>query len=125
MVSKLIPEMDGRISGGSMNVPVPNGSVVDLVCWHEKPVTKVAINEVVRTAASTAKWREIIEYEDEPIVSSDIISSPYSTTFDSLASMVMGDRVSKTLAWYDNGWGYAHRVVDLINRFTEMEKEAA
>ncbi len=125
MVSKLIPEMEGRISGGSMNVPVPNGSVVDLVCWHEKPVTKVAINEVVRTAASTAKWREIIEYEDEPIVSSDIIRSPYSTTFDSLASMVMGDRVSKTLSWYDNGWGYAHRVVDLINRFTEMEKEAA
>ncbi len=125
MVSKLIPEMEGRISGGSMNVPVPNGSVVDLVCWHEKPVTKVAINEVLRTAASTAKWRKIIEYEDEPIVSSDIIRSPYSTTFDSLASMVMGDHVSKTLAWYDNGWGYAHRVVDLINRFTEMEKEAA
>ena len=125
MVSKLIPEMEGRISGGSMNVPVPNGSVVDLVCWHEKPVTKVAINEVVRTAASTQNWRDIIEYEDEPIVSSDIIRSPYSTTFDSLASMVMGDRVSKTLAWYDNGWGYAHRVVDLINRFTEMEKEAA
>jgi glyceraldehyde 3-phosphate dehydrogenase len=125
MVSKLIPEMEGRISGGSMNVPVPNGSVVDLVCWHEKPVTKVAINEVIRTAASTDKWREIIEYEDEPIVSSDIIRSPYSTTFDSLASMVMGNHVSKTLSWYDNGWGYAHRVVDLINRFTEMEKEAA
>jgi glyceraldehyde 3-phosphate dehydrogenase len=125
MVSKLIPEMEGRISGGSMNVPVPNGSVVDLVCWHEKPVTKVAINEVLRTAASTQNWRDIIEYEDEPIVSSDIIRSPYSTTFDSLASMVMGDHVSKTLAWYDNGWGYAHRVVDLINRFTEMEKEAA
>ncbi len=125
MVSKLIPEMKGRISGGSMNVPVPNGSVVDLVCWHDKPVTKVAINEVMRTAASIRKWREIIEYEDEPVVSSDIIRSPYSTTFDSLASMVMGDHVSKTLAWYDNGWGYAHRVVDLINRFTEMEKEAA
>ena len=125
MVSKLIPEMEGRISGGSMNVPVPNGSVVDLVCWHEKPVTKVAINEVMRTAASIDKWREIIEYEDEPIVSSDIIRSPYSTTFDSLATMVMSDHISKTLAWYDNGWGYAHRVVDLINRFSEMEKEAA
>ena len=125
MVADLVPEMKGRISGESMNVPVPNGSVVDLVCWHDKPVTKVAINEVVRTAASTAHWREIIDYEDEPIVSSDIIRSPYSTTFDSLATMVMGDRVSKTLAWYDNGWGYAHRVVDLINRFTAMEKEAA
>ena len=125
MISKLIPEMKGRISGGSMNVPVSNGSVVDLVCWHEKPVSTVAINEVVRTAASTARWRDVIDYEDEPIVSSDIIRSPYSTTFDSLATMVMGDRVSKTLAWYDNGWGYAHRVVDLIRRFKINEKEAA
>jgi len=125
MVSSLIPEIEGRISGGSMNVPVPNGSVVDLVCWYEKPVTSTAINEVVRTAASTDKWREIIDYEDEPIVSSDIIRSPYSATFDSLATMVMGEHVSKTLAWYDNGWGYAHRVVDLINRFSAMEKEAA
>jgi glyceraldehyde 3-phosphate dehydrogenase len=125
MVTRLIPELEGCVSGGSMNVPVPNGSVVDLVCWHEKPVTKLAINEVVRTAASTAKWREIINYEDDPIVSSDIIRSPYSTTFDSLATMVMRDHVSKTLGWYDNGWGYAHRVVDLINAFTDMEKEAA
>ena len=125
MVASLIPAMQGRISGGSMNVPVPNGSVVDLVCWHEKAVTTTAINEVVRTAASTAKWRNIIEYEDDPIVSSDIIRSPFSTTFDSLATMVMGDRVSKTLSWYDNGWGYAHRVVDLIRTFGELEKEAA
>ncbi len=125
MVASLVPEMQGRISGESMNVPVSNGSVVDLVCWHDKPVTTVAINEVVRTAASTDHWQEIIDYEDEPIVSSDIIRSPYSTTFDSLATMVMGDNVSKTLAWYDNGWGYAHRVVDLINRFAAMEKEAA
>jgi glyceraldehyde 3-phosphate dehydrogenase len=125
MVTKLIPALQGRISGGSMNVPVPNGSVVDLVCWHEKPVTKVAINEVVRTAASTDKWRAIVHYEDDPIVSSDIIRSPFSTTFDSLATMVMGDSVSKTLGWYDNGWGYTHRVVDLINLFTDMEKEAA
>jgi glyceraldehyde 3-phosphate dehydrogenase len=124
MVSALIPEVQGRISGGSMNVPVPNGSVVDLVCWHEKPVTTTAVNEVVRTAASTDKWREIIDYEDEPIVSSDIIRSPYSATFDSLATMVMGNHVSKTLAWYDNGWGYTHRVVDLINRFSALEKEA-
>ena len=125
MVSSLIPEVEGRISGGSMNVPVPNGSVVDLVCWHDKPVTSTAINEVVRTAASTDKWCEIIDYEDEPVVSSDIIRSPYSATFDSLATMVMGDHVSKTLAWYDNGWGYTHRVVDLINRFSTIEKEAA
>lgn len=117
VVTMLIPELAGRLSGGSMNVPVPNGSVVDLVCWHEKPVTKVAINEVVRTAAATKRWREIIDYEDDPIVSSDIVRKPYSGTFDAQATMVMDNHVSKTLAWYDNGWGYAHRVVDLIHKF--------
>ncbi len=125
MVMNLLPELEGRISGEAMNVPVPNGSCIDLVCWHGKPVTITAINEVVRTAAS-ASWQGIVHYEDDPIVSSDIIRSPYSSTFDSLATMVLGDRVSKTIAWYDNGWGYAHRVVDLMRRFQALEgKEAA
>ena len=125
MVMKLLPELSGRISGEAMNVPVPNGSCIDLVCWHEKPVTITAVNEVVRTAVS-ANWQGIVHYEDDPIVSSDIIRSPYSSTFDSLATMVLGERVSKTIAWYDNGWGYAHRVVDLMRRFKALEeKEAA
>jgi len=125
VVTELIPDMAGRLSGASMNVPVPNGSVVDLVCWHEKPVTALAINEVIRTAAATDQWRGILNFEDEPIVSSDIIRSAYSSTFDSLATMVQKDKVSKTLAWYDNGYGYAHRVVDLIYKFMEIDKEAA
>jgi len=125
VVTELIPELAGRLTGASMNVPVPNGSVVDLVCWHEKPVTQVAINEVVRTAAASAKWRGILHYEDDPIVSSDIIRSTYSSTFDSQATMVQKGNVSKTLAWYDNGWGYTHRVVDLIRKFVEIDKEAA
>jgi glyceraldehyde 3-phosphate dehydrogenase len=125
MVMGLIPELEGKICGRAMNVPVPNGSCVDLVCWHEKPVTVTAINEVMRTAAA-ASWQGILYYEDEPIVSSDIIRSPYSSTFDSLATMVLRDRVSKTISWYDNGWGYAHRVVDLMRRFIELdEREAA
>ena len=125
VVTELIPDLAGRLTGASMNVPVPNGSVVDLVCWHEKPVTKVAINEVIRTAAATDKWRGILHYEDDPIVSSDIIRSTYSSTFDSQATIVQKKNVSKTLAWYDNGWGYTHRVVDLIRKFVEIDKEAA
>jgi glyceraldehyde 3-phosphate dehydrogenase len=125
MVMKLLPELEGRISGEAMNVPVPNGSCIDLVSWHEKPVSVTAINEVVRTAASS-KWSQILSYEDDPIVSSDIIRSPYSSTFDSLATMVLGEEVSKVVAWYDNGWGYSHRVVDLIRLFRQMDqKEAA
>jgi glyceraldehyde 3-phosphate dehydrogenase len=125
VVTELIPDLAGRLSGASMNVPVPNGSVVDLVCWHEKPVTELAINEVIRTAAASDHWRGILNFEDDPIVSSDIIHSTYSSTFDSLATMVQKENVSKTLSWYDNGWGYAHRVVDLIRKFMEINKEAA
>ena len=125
VVTELIPDLAGRLSGASMNVPVPNGSVVDLVCWHEKPVTELAINEVIRTAAASDQWRGILNFEDDPIVSSDIIHSTYSSTFDSLATMVQKENVSKTLSWYDNGWGYAHRVVDLIRKFMEIDKEAA
>jgi glyceraldehyde 3-phosphate dehydrogenase len=125
VVTELIPDLAGRLTGASMNVPVPNGSVVDLVCWHEKPVTELAINEVIRTAAASDRWRGILSYEDDPIVSSDIIRSTYSSTFDSMATMVQKENVSKTLSWYDNGWGYTHRVVDLIRKFMEIDKEAA
>ncbi len=123
VITELIPELEGKITGASMNVPVPNGSVVDLVCWHEKPVTKTAINEVIRTAATSSHWKGILDYEDQPIVSSDIIRNPFSSTFDAQATIVQKDNVSKTIAWYDNGWGYSHRVVDLIKRFSEVNKE--
>jgi glyceraldehyde 3-phosphate dehydrogenase len=77
----------------------------------------------VRTA--TSRWPGILHYEDDPIVSSDIIRSSYSSTFDSQATMVLGERVSKTLAWFDNGWGYAHRVVDLVRQLAALEEAEA
>jgi glyceraldehyde 3-phosphate dehydrogenase len=120
VVMDLIPALKDRVIGQAINVPVHNGNVVDLVCWHGKPVSVLAINEVMRTAAAS-RWRGIVHYEDDPIVSSDIIRSPYSSTFDSLATMVLGDRVSKTLAWYDLSWGYVNRVIDLIRRFMALD----
>ena len=121
VVMGLLPQLQGKLTGLAMNVPVANGSVVDMVCWHDRPVTVEAINEVMRTAAASSRWKGILEFEDDPIVSSDIIRSEASSTFDSLATMVLGDKVSKTLAWFDNGWGYAHRVVDLIRRFEKLD----
>ncbi|MEM7483284.1 MAG: glyceraldehyde 3-phosphate dehydrogenase NAD-binding domain-containing protein [Acidobacteriota bacterium] len=120
VVEDLLPELAGRIVGRAMNVPVPNGSVVDLVCWHDQEVTETAVNEVMRTAAASPEWRQYVEYEDDPIVSSDILSSTFSSTFDSQATMARGT-MSKTLSWFDNGWGYAHRVVDLIHRFRQLD----
>lgn len=124
IVIQAIPELAGKLTAHAMNVPVPNGSLVDTVCWHEEPVTRESVNEAVRTAAGSARWRDVLEYEDDPIVSSDILLSPYSSTFDADATMVLGDRISKTIAWFDNGWGYSHRVVDLVQRFRDMDAEA-
>jgi glyceraldehyde 3-phosphate dehydrogenase len=125
VITGLLPELKGKLTGHSMNVPVPNGSVVDLVCWHERPVTVEAINEVVRTASGSSRWKRILDYEDDPIVSSDILLSQFSGTFDSLATMVLGKNVSKTLTWFDNGWGYAHRVVDLLRCFEKFDRQEA
>jgi glyceraldehyde 3-phosphate dehydrogenase len=124
VITDLIPELKGKVQAMAMNVPVPNGSVVDLVCWHDKKVSVEAINEVVRTAAAS-HWQDILYYEDDPIVSSDIVRTTFSSVFDSLATMTLDDQVSKTLSWYDNSWGYTHRVVDLIGHLAQMNEEAA
>ncbi len=122
LIAELMPGLAGRVSGMAMNVPVPNGSVVDLTCWHPGEVTVEAINAAVRAAAEGPLYG-LIHYETEPIVSSDILESPFSGTFDSLSTMVVGGRVSKTLTFYDNAWGYAHRVVDLLRRLAAFAEE--
>jgi glyceraldehyde 3-phosphate dehydrogenase len=121
VVMGLLPELRGKLTGLAMNVPVANGSVVDLVCWHDKPVTVADVNAAVHEAAASPRFAGILDYEDNPIVSSDILQSKASGTFDSLATMVLAGNVSKTLTWFDNGWGYAHRLMDLIRRFQEID----
>jgi glyceraldehyde 3-phosphate dehydrogenase len=120
LFSHLVPSLAGKISGMALKVPVMNGSLVDMVSFTKKPVTVTAVNEVVRTAVAS-DYKGIIEYATDPIVSSDVKQSPYSGTFDSLATMVLGQNAIKTIAWYDNGWGYAHRAVDLISYMAKLE----
>jgi len=119
---ELFPHLENKISGIALNVPVSNGSLVDMVTFTRKPVSVNAVNEVVRTAAS-AFYGGLIEYVTDPIVSSDVIRSPYSSTFDSLGTLTLGENVVKTIAWFDNGWGYAHRVLDLISHMATLEGE--
>jgi glyceraldehyde 3-phosphate dehydrogenase len=123
VLSEVLPELRGKLTGMAMNVPVANGSVVDLVCWHERPVTVEAVNRVVREAAAAVPFKGILDYEDNPIVSSDVLHTAASGTFDSLATMVLAGNVSKTLTWFDNGWGYAHRLADLIRRFQDLDAQ--
>jgi len=118
-----LPKIGAEITAGQTFGSVESVKAVsDLYAPVSGTVT--AINEVVRTAIA-AKWKGIMEYETEPIVSSDVTHSSFSSTFDSLATMVLGENVSKTLSWYDAGWGYAHRVVELLERFQALDREAS
>ena len=113
-VGKVLPHLNGKLDGMALRVPVPVGSVVDLVATFDKPVTKGAINDAVRSAAGGSRLKGILEYSEAPLVSSDIRLNPHSSIFDADATMVLGDNMAKVVSWYDNEWGYSARVVDLI-----------
>ena len=95
-----------------MRVPVPDGSVTDLVCVLDRAATVEEVNDAFRAAAESARWQGVLKYTEDPIVSSDIVGTPYSCTFDSGLTMTFGDQV-KVLGWYDNEWGYSSRLVDV------------
>ena len=113
-VGVVIPELKGKLDGMASRVPVPDGSVVDLVVEVEKDVTVQDINTAVRIAANSKEMKNILLYSEEKIVSSDIVGNSYSSIYDSEYTKVLGKRIVKTLNWYDNEWGYSNRVVDLI-----------
>ncbi len=119
-VGKVLPHLDGKLDGMAMRVPVPDGSIVDLVVRLRNAASPEAVNLAVREAADGALKR-IVEYSEAPLVSSDIIGNPHSSIFDSLATLAAGDEYIKVVSWYDNEWGYANRVVDLIDRLAEFE----
>jgi glyceraldehyde 3-phosphate dehydrogenase len=112
-IGEVIPELQGKLHGFAMRVPVPTGSVVDLVVNLDKDVTKEAVNEAMKKAAE-GPMKGILEYCVDPIVSSDVIKNAHSSIFDALSTMVMNKRMVKVVSWYDNEWGYSNRVVDLI-----------
>ncbi|MCX7836145.1 MAG: type I glyceraldehyde-3-phosphate dehydrogenase [bacterium] len=112
-VGKVIPELKGKLDGIAIRVPTPDGSLVDLVCEVSRDVTREEINEAMKNAANGV-MKGILEYTEDPIVSSDVIGNPHSSIFDGLSTQVMDGRFVKVLSWYDNEWGYSHRVVDLM-----------
>jgi glyceraldehyde 3-phosphate dehydrogenase len=114
-VGKVMPELEGKLDGIAMRVPVPDGSIVDLVAELEKEVTIESVNQAMKVAAD-GPMEGIMSYSEEAIVSSDIIGSPYSAIFDAPSTLVLGGKLVKVIAWYDNEWGYSCRVVDLLDR---------
>ena len=111
--SLALPQLKGKMDGTAMRVPVPDGSVTDLVAILNRDVTVEEINEAYRTASETDRLKGKLVYTEDPIVSSDIVGSSASCTFDSLSTMVLGNFV-KVIGWYDNEWGYSNRLVDLV-----------
>ena len=113
-VGKVLPELDGKLDGIAMRVPVPDGSVVDLNVLLEQSVNVDQVNDAVRSAADSGPVADVLEYSTMPIVSTDIIGNKHSSIFDAPFTRVIGSNFVKTLNWYDNEWGYSNRVVDLL-----------
>jgi len=113
-VGKVLPELDGKLDGIAMRVPVPDGSVVDLNVLLEQSVSVDQVNDAVRSAADSGPVADVLEYSTMPIVSTDIIGNKHSSIFDAPFTRVIDNNFVKTLNWYDNEWGYSNRVVDLL-----------
>lgn len=110
----VIPELKGKLDGVAMRVPVPDGSVTDLVAILSQDVTIEQVNAAFQAAAAQGSLKGYLQYTEDPIVSSDIVGNPHSCIFDSLSTMVNGNLV-KIVGWYDNEWGYSNRLIDLVS----------
>lgn len=112
-VGKVIPSLNGKLTGMAFRVPTVDSSVVDLTCNLEKPATYEEICAAVKRASEN-EMKGIIEYVDEPVVSSDFIHDSHTSIFDSTAGIALTDTFVKLVAWYDNEWGYSNKLVDLV-----------
>ena len=114
-VGMVLPELNGKLDGMAMRVPVPDGSVVDLVVELNKEVTIDEVNEAVRNAADN-ELKGILEYSSIPLVSTDILQNPHSSIYDASSTQLLEGNHIKVVCWYDNEWGYSNRIVDLVNK---------
>ena len=112
-IGKVIPELDGRLTGYSLRVPVPVVSIVDLSVTLKREVSVDEVNSALRSAAESGPLHGILGYSDEPLVSSDYRGDPRSAIIDGLSTLVIGGRLVKILVWYDNEWGFSNRLIDL------------
>ncbi len=115
-IGVVIPELNGKLHGFAVRAPVPTGSVVDLTVEANRETTVEEVNQALKAAASSRPLQGILEYTEDPIVSSDIVKNPASSILDSQLTAVMDGTMVKVVSWYDNEWGYSNRVADLVQR---------
>jgi len=118
-IGKVIPELDGKLDGMALRVPVADGSIIDLVAQLRKDASADDIREAMK-AASENELKGILQYCEDPVVSSDVIGNPHSSVFDALATMAIGNGMVKVVSWYDNEWAYSLRMVDLIEKAAQL-----
>ncbi len=118
-VGKVLPRLKGKLDGLAMRVPVPDGSIVDLVARLQRKPSAAEVNAAVRRAAE-GPMKQVLEYSEAPLVSSDIIGNPHSSIFDALSTNSLEDGFVRVVSWYDNEWGYSNRVVDLIDKMSSL-----
>ncbi len=117
-IGKVLPELEGRLTGAALRVPVPVGSITDLTVVLERSVSVDEVNAAFREAADGARLRRYLEYSEAPLVSADIVGNPHSSIFDAPLTQAIGRQV-KVHGWYDNEWGFSHRLVELAERMGE------
>ena len=113
-IGEVIPDLKGKLNGGAFRVPTPDGSVTDFTAVLEKDVTVESVNSAFKEAATDQRYKGVLEFTDEPLVSRDIIGNPRSCIFDSKLTITLGNRFVKVVGWYDNEWGYSNRCVEML-----------
>jgi glyceraldehyde 3-phosphate dehydrogenase len=124
-VGLVLPELQGKLSGFAVRAPVPTGSVVDLTIEATRETSAEEVNEAMRAAAETDGLKGILQYTEDPIVSSDIVTNPHSSIFDAQLTSVIDGTMVKAVSWYDNEWGYSNRVVELAQKVLVPQAAAA
>jgi glyceraldehyde 3-phosphate dehydrogenase len=113
-IGEVVPELKGKLNGGAFRVPTPDGSVTDFSAVLAKDTTAEEVNAAFERAAGDKRYKRVLEYTEEPLVSHDIVGNPHSCIFDSKLTLVLGKRFVKVVGWYDNEWGYSNRCVEML-----------
>jgi len=113
-IGLVMPELDGKLNGIAIRAPVITGSVVDLVCEVSRETSAEEVNAAFAEQADTGRFEGILQYNEDPIVSSDIVTSSYSSVFDAPLTMVIDGKLVKVVSWYDNEWGYSNKVLERV-----------
>jgi glyceraldehyde 3-phosphate dehydrogenase len=115
-VSLVLPELAGKLHGFAVRAPIPTGSMVDLTFEADRETSVEEINALFKEKADTGDLKGVLQYTEDPLVSSDIVTNPYSSIFDSGLTAVIDGTLVKVVSWYDNEWGYSNRLADLIQK---------